>query len=617
MNGLARRLAAVLVAACALAAQALPARADLRKLEGEFKDAIERVETSTVVVVAAGAPPGSLELSGVVITRGGLILTHSEAGRVVTRDTGGKPGSRLDDAVDVRVPDLKKGTFTNYHGRVLARTPDCASALVQVDDAPRIGFKSWLVPATAATLRVGSFTFAMGNAFGHSSESTPSLTAGIVASLAHLAAPSAATGELDAIYTTAAVNPGVNGGPLVDVHGRLVGTIVSWVDARGEPNSPFQFLGRATPVDRLRAAYAGVDAARAAFGSTPPAPLVTPESDALELVIERNAAAAAQVLVSLDIQRKEPVSSVAINEQGRTVELPRYRGPVSGFIASPDGLVVTALYNLTNLATLVAPGLASLLPPAATTKAGIDAIEGATVHLADGTSVPAKLLGVHEGLGVVVFRAELPAGRTLPTLPPAPPDTFAEGRFVLALGDPFGAQRNPDPLTTFGILSKRHADDAPEAWRGHWQTDARGTDGNCGGAVVDLRGRLLGMMALWNPAQHGRSSGIAFVLPWDRIESALPELATGRSFRRPFLGVQWDLGAGAGARILRVVPDSAASSVGIQPGDEIVALDGTPVTSPADCTVVLATKWSGDTLRLKIRRGPDILDLEAQLGTRD
>ncbi|MCE9635901.1 MAG: S1C family serine protease [Planctomycetes bacterium] len=595
---------------------AAPARADLQHLEAEFKEAIERVETATVVLAPSTSPRGSVETSGVIISKAGLVLTHCDVGLIEERSRDGSVSKRFADVVDVKVQDTKKGTFTNYHGRVIARLPDFASALVRIDDAPKSGLAAYLVPAASADLRVGSFAFAMGNSFGFSTESTPSLTAGIIASLPRRTG-STDQGLFDMIYTTAAINPGVNGGPLVDVHGRLVGVIVGFVDARAEPTSPYQFIGRVMPIDRLRTAWAGDAEAKSAFSAAPPRALVSPDADALELVVSRAVATAHPAALSLEVQRKSPLSSVAIADNGKPVELPRYRGPVSAFAATPDGIVVTALYNVTNTATLIFPGLAQMLPKDATTKAGLDAIEGATLHLPDGTSCPAKLLAVHEGLGIAAFRAELPAGRTLPTLAPAPADAYAEGRFAIGLGNPFGAARSPEPFTTFGILSKLHADDAAEIWRGHWQVDARATDGNCGGPAVDLRGRLLGMLTLWDPAHQGRASGIGFVLPWQKIAGVLPDLAAGKTFRRPFLGVSWDQTVTAGARIQAVVDGSAAKAAGLQGGDEIVEIDGKPIASIGDCSAILSRKWAGDPIKLKIRRGPDIVALDATLGTRD
>ena len=58
---------------------------------------------------------------------------------------------------------------------------------------------------------------------------------------------------------------------------------------------------------------------------------------------------------------------------------------------------------------------------------------------------------------------------------------------------------------------------------------------------MDLEGRLIGILHIWNPGQHGRNSGIGFLIPWDRVLTVLEEMKGGRTFARPLLGISWDL----------------------------------------------------------------------------
>lgn len=608
------RSAARAVAVAGLAAAAAArSQAGLAQLESEFRAAIERAEGATVVVVPRAAGRGQVGTSGVVVSKTGLVLTSDEAGRIVGAvDAAGAP-QRTDD-VEVRIPDLRTGTFTNHRGRVVGRLADLGSALVRIVEPPRGGFPACLAPGTSAHVDVGRFTFAVGNSFGLASESPPTLTAGIVAGVTRLP-PNDRSGAFEWIYTSAAVNPGVGGGPLVDVHGRLVGIVDGWVDAAAEPECPFQFLGRVTPIDRLRAGWSGHPDGAEAF-SAPPPPLRADEADALETVLGRVAAAGHPSLVGLVVERAHPLSGATVGPGGAAVELPRYRGAVTGVVASDDGLVVTSLHNLTNVATIVSPAAAQALPKDGTARAGLDAVRSITAHLSDGTAAPAQLVGVHEPLGIAVLRIQVPGLRRLRVPDAAPPEELEEGRFVLALGSPFGAAPTGSPLATFGILSKFHAEDDPNPWRGHWQTDARATDANCGGAVVDLRGRILGVLALWNVAQHGRASGVAFVLPWAKVRDVLPELAAGRSFRRPFLGVQWSVG-GVGAQIQSVLEGSAAQAAGLVSGDVIRSLDGAPVANIGDCVRLLSRRRAGDRVKVVVRRGAADVEVEAVLGARD
>lgn len=610
----ARRSARLAACAAALlaAATAVPADAGAERLEAEFRRAIERLEGATVVVVPRAGGRRQIGTSGVLVTRSGLVFTSSDAGRLFGVSDGRGRDQQTDD-VEVRVPDRVTGTFTNFRGRVVARSPDLSAAVVRVADPPKAGFSSYLVPGTSAHLEVGSFTFAMGNSFGLAAESAPTLTAGVVAARTPLAG--GGTGG-EHVYTTAAVNPGVSGGPLVDAQGRLVGIVAGWVDASAEPESPFQFLGRAIPMDRLRAAWADSEEAKEAFAASPPPAAAAEESRALETVFARVAAQGHPSVASLVVERSTPISGAALGGDGSTIELPRYRGPVSAVVASEDGLLVTALHDLTNVATIVTPAAASALPPEATARAGLAAVGKVTACFSDGTTAPARIVGIHEPLGIAVLRADLPSIRRLHVTEPCPEADLSEGRFVVALGNPYGTAASRSPLVTFGILSRRHPDDAGVPWRGHWQTDARATDANCGGAVLDLRGRLVGMLTMWDVARHGRASGIAFVLPWAKVRAVLPDLAAGRSFRRPFLGVQWAPG-GEGARIQSVIEGTAAAACGLREGDVLVEIDGTKVATIGDCVRALSSRWAGDRVRIRVRRGGETVDVEAVLGIRD
>ena len=222
-----------------------------------------------------------------------------------------------------------------------------------------------------------------------------------------------------------------------------------------------------------------------------------------------------------------------------------------------------------------------------------------------------------EGLGIALFRAELPAGTSLRVPPVAAQTSFQAGRFALIVANPFGKHAHPDPFLTTGVLSKLHRDDALDPWRGQWQTDARGTDGNCGGAAVDIRGGLLGVLTLWDVAQQGRSSGIAYIVPWEKIAAALPALARGESARRPFLGVQWADPSGASTAIALVLDGSAAKAAGVSIGDVIVSIDGVATKSRDDCMRRIAVHSAGDVIALRVLRGTATVELTATLGTRE
>jgi serine protease Do len=253
-----------------------------------------------------------------------------------------------------------------------------------------------------------------------------------------------------------------------------------------------------------------------------------------------------------------------------------------------------------------------------TIESGLKQIRKITAVLSDGRRFPARLVSYDPHLSVAYVKAEVPADAApLPVLTPAAADTFREGRFALALGNPFGEKPLSSPLLTVGILSKVHAATQPYAWRKNWQTDASATDANCGGAVVSLRGELYGMMQIWDPRFHGRASGIGFVVPWSEIEAVLPALRQGKAWKRAYLGITSDA-SDRTPRITKVEPRSPAAAAGLQANDRIVAVDGFTPKDVDQMLLALRYRFAGDRVRLTVERAGEKkpLDILVTLGER-
>jgi S1-C subfamily serine protease len=601
------------------------AKGSLSKVEDEFERAIGKITPATVVCLARGVdawkiPGGS---SGVIVSRKGLVLSDGDVGVWYDVEKGKKikPSDlRRSDDVEIRMPNLSGKGFKSYAARVLRRDRDSDTSLMRIENVP--GSLKYLKAGRSDDLQVGDFAFVMGNSFGLAAEVPPTLTAGVIASL--VPATKEDRGRWDAIYTSAAVNPGVNGGPLVDIAGRLVGTVSNAVRFTSQtklddPEMAYAYLGKVIPIDRLRALYGDMEEADEIFSSKKDTAREPTESAALATVFHGAAARAYDAVVSLEIKRKTPLSLVEPGGRGGSVKIPRFLGPVSGVLIAEEGWILTSLYNLANLATLIHGGRWKA-PDNAKVKAGLEGIESITVHLPGGRKAEAAVVSRHEGFGIALLKADLGEADASPLrlLQPAPEDAYVPGRFVLALGNPFGAKRLDDPFLTVGILSKRHAETTPSPWAGQWQTDAGSTDANCGGAAIDVEGRLLGVMTIWSATQHGRNSGIGFIVPWTQIQPVLGEMKRGRTFQAPFMGVMWTLlESGLSTVLDQVVEDSPAAKAGLKKGDEIVAIDGEPVADPGDVRTRLRGRWSGDTLMLTVKRGAETLQLELVLGARN
>lgn len=603
-----RALLRAALAAPALVAVPALAAPGIEQIQKEFRTAIDKGVPATVTVLAQDSEWGC---SGVMVHPRGLVLSDYDAG-VVHKARSAVPG--WSDRVKVRVPEVRTGTFIEYAGRIVKVLKDCDSTLVQIDNPPPAGFKH-LVPDSAAALRPGSYTFVAGNSFGIAKEGLPSMTAGVLGAVTLLPRERvAAEGRYDSLFTGAAVTPGVSGGPLLDVSGRLVGIVSAWEPVT--PDGPYQYLGRVVPMDRLRAAYADVKEAKDVFAQKPPLPLRSEETDALEEVIASAAASAYASVASLVVERAAPLDNRVPGTKG-LVELPRYLGPASAAAVSEDGWLVTSLYNLANVIETRRYGGA---PPELLAAAGLKSITRVTAHFPDGASAEARVVSWHEGLGIVLLKAEA-KGRA--ALAPAPASAYEPGRFLVAAANPFGEKPQPTPLVTFGIVSKRHGDEDVNPWRGQIQTDAGATDGNCGAAVVDVEGRLVGILTQWDPMAHGRNSGIAFVIPWDRIEPVLPAMKSGKTFRLPRMGISWMskeqnwFDPDAPARVLAVAEGTAAAAAGMQAQDVIVRVGEREVSSIESVTLALTRFHAGDTVPFVVRRGAEDVSLTLTLGTRD
>ncbi|MHC5012188.1 MAG: S1C family serine protease, partial [Planctomycetota bacterium] len=329
-----------------------PALADgsAAAVEEEFRQAIRRVTPATVVCVAAGERRASSGFSsGVIVSPEGLVLSDGDAGLVWRLRDGRRERAWRED-LDVRVPRRGGSGFTTYRARVLHRDRTADTTLIRILQRPTTPFP-YVPLGDSDALEVGDFAFILGTAFDEGGGAPPTLTAGIVSSFARFPRAGPA-GRYEFIFSSAAVNEGVNGGPLVDLDGRLVGTISTYVEP--DEGLPQQFLGKIVPVRRILASHRGAAGASTLTVTRSADRGTRSRARSLEMVFHAAGEKAHPAVVSLEVERSSPVSR-RVPFDGQVVDLIRYDGPVSGLIVSPDGWIVTALYNLTNVGMLVEP----------------------------------------------------------------------------------------------------------------------------------------------------------------------------------------------------------------------------------------------------------------------
>ncbi len=569
---------------------ALAQAGEVHVAEGAVKKAAALARPAVVTVITRDA--NDLDLTGVVI-HPGIILT---ARSPLLRDR------TLPPIVAVRLP----GRGATLDATLLDDDDATDTALYKAEDA-RV---KPLSAARSEDIHPGMWVLLVGNPFGQGRESTPTLGLGVISAVS-----SGDRGVL-AFHTSALVNPGSIGAPVVDLTGDLVGIAANRITPDGG-------LTVVVPYDAIRAAYQAKDGkgAKVVGRPPPPRPVANRVDDDLGRILEDAAARAARALVCVRALPLEGEGEAAADappapkpEPGKpSPGTPPRRVPgaekaydrCSGVVVSEDGLVLTTL-RITGW-------------PKATRPLAVD--------YPGGPSYEATVVGRDERLRLALLSI---GAKGLATLEPAPESAFRAGAFAIALGFPHMRPGKDTPQLTFGILSRTralsHLHPAFEALG----TDAAVSEANRGGPLVDIDGRLLGILVDVNDADLGGyvmrgqggyagNAGLGFAVPRTVLDRILPRLRVGAVLKAGFLGVGTEE-TSDGLEVVNVVEKNsqqqttAAKEGGIAKGDLILEIDGKPVRTGTDLRSILSGLSAGDRVTVRLRRAGTDIDLPVTLG---
>lgn len=407
----------------------------------------------------------------------------------------------------------------------------------------------------------------------------------------------------EVIETSASMNPGTDGGPLLDGAGRLIGLMSLNV-------SPVRFQGVAVPSNRLRDEIVrlakGLDEEErkplegllAAFraGEAPPPSVPDP--------LAQRAREGSKSLVRLKVPRgapsPKPPPPPPPPEQPGFARPPRtppelqemLEGrpdlPVAAVIWDDAGHLLTTCYNIRDL-------------------------EGPIrAETAPGVWEPCSVVGWSKDLDLALLAVGRDVGD--PVVRDRPKDIAVGDAVAVVSTNPHeGGERH---TVETGIVSAVN-----RIFTTRYQLDVRTAQADSGGAVIDEEGRFVGLLAHVKPeSAQGVVSGVSFLTPLHKILEVEPRLRAGEKIEatpRPFLGFGPSMEpADRGIRVGAVVPGSAAEKGGLRAGDVILAFDGVPITGFMEIYDIIQNCRVGQRVKLRILREGREIEMEFDLGKR-
>ena len=272
--------------------------------------------------------------------------------------------------------------------------------------------------------------------------------------------------------------------------------------------------------------------------------------------------------------------------QKRQVQTPKREATGSGVIISTDGYIVTNNH----------------------------VVEGAdelTVTLNDNKEYSARIVGADKNTDLALIKID---GKNLPAIAIANSEDIKVGEWVLAVGNPLGLNNT----VTAGIVSAKARSLGANGVEAFIQTDAAINRGNSGGALVNVKGELVGINAALY-SQTGSYSGYGFAIPTTIMNKVVADLKQYGTVQRAVIGIQGgdvknfidmqkeegkevDFSTMEGVYIDKVTDDGAAADAGLKKGDVIVAVDGQKVTRMAELQEIIAKKRPGDKVSITYMR---------------
>jgi len=304
--------------------------------------------------------------------------------------------------------------------------------------------------------------------------------------------------------------------------------------------------------------------------------------------LEQQALRAATDLVADSVVQIRTVGG--LDRVGRTL---LSQGPTTGLIVTEDGYIVSSAFNFVGQPTSI------------------------LVRLANGRQLAAELIARDKNRMLVLLKVA--ATSALPVPEPVAHEEMRVGQWAVALGRTFQTEQVGVSVGIISALKRMYGRVI--------QTDASVSVANYGGPLVDISGRVFGVLVPMSPQASGGpaeselagaefyDSGIGFAVPLEHILSMLQRWKQGEDLLSGKLGIGLSSGDPhiTPPTIVSVWPNSPAADAGWQPNDLITAVNGQSVSTQAHLRFQTTPSYAADTMSVTIRRGETELQTNVTL----
>lgn len=238
----------------------------------------------------------------------------------------------------------------------------------------------------------------------------------------------------------------------------------------------------------------------------------------------------------------------------------------------------------------------------------VDGAQSVSVQLSDGTSLDAKIIGTDEQTDLAVIKVTPTSDLTAAEFGDS--DELEPGEYAYAIGSPGGVQFAN--TITGGRISAINRDlTVNDRVMTLIQTDASINNGNSGGALINKYGQVVGITSAklsGNAFGSATVEGMGFAIPINTAKDIVDELIqNGYVSGRPSIGITGQNvesadGKVSGVQVYSIDSRAKAASEGLQVGDVITAVDGTPTPDMDKVNELKQDKKAGDKLTLSVYR---------------